>query len=59
MIKAKNSRLNYNKDDYAYRLCDIYKASFTDYCDFYIVREQIRITPGRIVRMENNYYNDV
>lgn len=57
MIKAID--LIDNKDDYAHRLCDIYKASFTDYSDLYIAREQIWITPGRIARMENNYYNDV
>lgn len=59
MIKAKILDLIDNKDDYAHRLCDIYKASFTGYSDLYIVREQIWITPGRIARMENNYYNDV
>ena len=58
-VSHEATKLIDNKDGYTYRLCDIYKASFTDYSDLYIVREQIWITPGRIARTENNYYNDV
>lgn len=58
-VSHEATKLIDNKDGYTYRLCDIYKASFTNYSDLYIVREQISVTPGRIAREENPYYNDV
>lgn len=58
-VSHEPTKLIDNNDGYTYRLCDIYKSSFTNYSDLYIVREQIWITPGRIAKMENSKYSDV